>query len=258
MKRAIQKENMFLLAVMFLLMLVFSSCVKEPTPAPQISQLSIQATNTQSPTQTTKPLPTKAIVSGCVFVSSLRVRSGPGTEYGLVDGLSVGDCVDLDARNEASTWARIQGTDNWVAFEFIDAAKSLVALPVVKARVVAKVTGPNSVETSPPISTPISTSTVPSPTKKPVVAFIPSNEARAHIGENVTVRINRAYCEFIGEVSATFCNDQPFPNHDFTMLKWDKDWSFYNGACLLVTGRITPFRGEPQIVVKSQSQVATC
>lgn len=82
----------------------------------------------------------------------------------------------------------------------------------------------------------------------------------ADVGTAVTCRIGNAYCSYRPDVngSPTFCNDAPFPNHSFTLLVWGQDWSDFDGQCLLVTGKITRFRGKPQIEATRRSQVEFC
>ena len=84
--------------------------------------------------------------------------------------------------------------------------------------------------------------------------------SRAKAGTFTTCRIERADCDYRPDISGepTFCNDAPFPSHSFTLLVWGEDWSDYDGRCLVVTGEVTRFRGLPQIVATSRSQVETC
>jgi hypothetical protein len=98
------------------------------------------------------------------------------------------------------------------------------------------------------------------PQLAPDQAFIPSEQAAVHIGEVTTVRIEKADCSYLPDVngSPTFCNDQPYPNHTFTMVVWGQDWSFLNGGCILVTGEIQEFEGKPEIIVESTSQFSLC
>lgn len=74
------------------------------------------------------------------------------------------------------------------------------------------------------------------------------------------MQIDRAYCSYRSDVkgSPTFCNDAPYPTHDFTMLVWGQDRSDYDGRCICVYGRVTPYEGKPQIVLESRSDVSLC
>jgi len=82
-------------------------------------------------------------IRGCVTASSLRVRTGPGTEYPVMSGLSRGDCAAFDARNDSSTWIRLaldedapgqgqaeDGKRLWVSGEYIELEGSIENLPV--------------------------------------------------------------------------------------------------------------------------------
>lgn len=191
-------------------------------------------------------------VRGCVTASSLRVRSGPGLEYELVDGLVAGDCVVFNARNTENTWARISNTDNWVSLAYIQSA-STIGLQIAQSQVVIPQTS------STKVPQPTSQSSVPLPTvgsTGPII--VDASKANLYIGETVTVRILYSYCEWIPTVEGTFCNDSPFPNHNFTYLAWNVDVTHMNGRCLLITGTVGMFEGKPQIVAGSGVTVYYC
>lgn len=100
------------------------------------------------------------------------------------------------------------------------------------------------------------------PTQKPTESVIESipDCSQALIGENVTCRVSHAYCSYKPNVKGapTFCNDAPYPGHNFTLLRWGEDWSQYNGKCLIVTGYIHLYQGIPEIEATSKSQVKIC
>ncbi len=82
-----------------------------------------------------------------------------------------------------------------------------------------------------------------------------------------TVEVKRAYCSYQSGTRGgpTFCNDQRFPNHKFTMLVWGSErrrWNpapeSWDGNCFRVTGTVTTFRGKPQVEAKDPSQVKAC
>ena len=74
------------------------------------------------------------------------------------------------------------------------------------------------------------------------------------------MQIDRAYCSYRPDIngSPTFCNDAPYPAHNFTMLVWNQDWSDYDGRCICVYGRVILYRGKPEIVLESRSNVSLC
>ena len=84
--------------------------------------------------------------------------------------------------------------------------------------------------------------------------------SNAPIGENVTCKISKAYCSYKPKVKGqpTFCNDAPYPSNDFTLLIWGKDWSKYNGKCLIVTGYNHLYKGKPEIEATSEKDVKLC
>ena len=63
----------------------------------------------------------------------------------------------------------------------------------------------------------------------------------------------------------TFLNfDQPYPNQVFTLLIWGSDRSkfgdpetSYRGKRICVTGKISDYKGVPEIAAKAPSQVKT-
>ena len=128
---------------------------------------------------------------------------------------------------------------------------------------------PTNTPSRPPTPTPTPTDTLTPPTPTPTPTptstscgprAVPSEQAGDYIGQIVTVQIDRAYCSYRPDVngSPTFCNDAPYPTHDFTMLVWDQDWSDYDGRCICVYGKVTPYKGKPQIVLESRSDVSVC
>jgi hypothetical protein len=100
----------------------------------------------------------------------------------------------------------------------------------------------------------------PPPPTKQTTTTISCSETSRHYGETITCRIDRAYCDYRPDIGGqpTFCNDAPYPNHDFTLLVWGSDWSDLDGRCLLVTGEVVRYRGKPEIIAESRSQVDYC
>lgn len=85
-------------------------------------------------------------------------------------------------------------------------------------------------------------------------------ELADQVGRTVTCVIAQAHCSYREDIEGapTFCNDVPFPSHDFTLLVWGQDWSEFDGRCLVVSGFLSRFEGQPQIVAESRSQVSFC
>jgi len=89
---------------------------------------------------------------------------------------------------------------------------------------------------------------------------IPAERAADYVRKVMLVRLDPAYCTYEPEVSGspTFCNDQPYPNHTFTMVVWDQDWSYLDGKCIVVEGEIEIYEGRPEIIAESLDQVYEC
>ena len=101
----------------------------------------------------------------------------------------------------------------------------------------------------------------------PAEQTITATEAKNHIGEQATVCgkvVSTRYAES-SRGSPTFLNlDQPYPNQVFTLLIWGSDRSkfgepetAYRGKRICVTGKISDYKGIPEIVANAPSQVRT-
>ena len=92
-----------------------------------------------------------------------------------------------------------------------------------------------------------------------------ATEAKDHIGEQATVCgkvVSTRYAES-SRGSPTFLNfDQPYPNQVFTLLIWGSDRSkfgdpetSYRGKRICVTGKLTSFKGIPEVVASEPAQI---
>jgi DNA/RNA endonuclease YhcR with UshA esterase domain len=90
-------------------------------------------------------------------------------------------------------------------------------------------------------------------------------EARQHIGQFVTVCgivVSARYAEST-KGQPTFLNlDKPYPNQIFTVLIWGSDrYKFgepdksLKGKNICVTGKVTEYRGVPEIVTSTTEQI---
>lgn len=118
-----------------------------------------------------------------------------------------------------------------------------------------------------PTEMPIPTPTVNFAEKTDVVltpedteTVIASEEAKNYLGQEVTIKIETADCSYHPEISGepTFCNDQPYPDHNFTLVVWGEDWTFLDEACILVSGVIEEYDNRPQIEAESLDQIDDC
>jgi DNA/RNA endonuclease YhcR with UshA esterase domain len=92
------------------------------------------------------------------------------------------------------------------------------------------------------------------------------NEAARHVGEQATVCGMVASATYArgSRGSPTFLNlGKPFPDHIFTAVIWGSDRARFpyppeslEGEEICVSGRISEYRGKPQIKVTSPSQIS--
>lgn len=90
-------------------------------------------------------------------------------------------------------------------------------------------------------------------------------EAKSHIGQTATVcgTVKSTRYAETSNGKPTFLNlDKPYPNPTFTVVifgtdreKFDKPEVKYRDKEICVTGKITEFRGGPEIVVKEPKQI---
>jgi hypothetical protein len=94
---------------------------------------------------------------------------------------------------------------------------------------------------------------------------ITAAQAKDHIGEVQTVcgKVASAHFADRSKGQPTFLNlDEPYPKEIFTILIWGSDRAKfgapetkYQNASLCVTGKITSYRGTPEIVANEPSQI---
>jgi DNA/RNA endonuclease YhcR with UshA esterase domain len=91
-------------------------------------------------------------------------------------------------------------------------------------------------------------------------------EAKDHIGETATVCGTVTSTRYAASTKGqpTFLNlDKPYPNQVFTVLIWGSNRSKfgtpeieYKGKHLCATGKITEYRGVPEIVANNPGQIS--
>src|SRR5580692_10341824 len=90
-------------------------------------------------------------------------------------------------------------------------------------------------------------------------------EAKDHIGDRVTVcgKVASTHYAKSSKGEPTFLNfDEPYPKEVFTILIWGSDREKfgtpedeYKGLRVCATGKITSYRGRPEIVATERGQV---
>ncbi len=101
----------------------------------------------------------------------------------------------------------------------------------------------------------------PIPTSSPEEeSWVASDQVINFVGQFISVRLESAQCSYQININGTptFCNDLPFPNHNFTFLVWGEDWSALDQTCVVVEGLVDLYQGKPQIEVSSLDQVTSC
>jgi uncharacterized protein YraI len=190
------------------------------------------------------------------------MRSGPSTQFEVISGLTSGSCFSVYGFNEDRSWVWIDANGNfgWISVEFSSIEGNTDTLPIIPEDI--------TVSALPTSNTVFATTQKPSPTftpKKTSTPFIfPTTDitlcSNAPLYTNVTCKIRRAYCSYQPTTSGqpTFCNDLPYPNHQFALLVWGSDWSDLDGYCLIVSGYMDRYAGKRQIVATSRLQVSFC
>jgi hypothetical protein len=95
--------------------------------------------------------------------------------------------------------------------------------------------------------------------------FLLPSEAKAHIGETATVCGNVASSRYAASTKGqpTFLNlNKAYPNHVFTVLIWGENRrkfgapeSDYKDKRICASGKITEYRGAPEIIVSDPTQI---
>jgi hypothetical protein len=214
-----------------------------------------------APTRTRKPI----VLSTCVG-DITRIRRAPGTESETIGGLVSGTCLTILGRNEAASWVYIVSEDyqtGWVDASLLTDAGDLSRVSVRGDSAMAASGRPTL--TSAEIAhgaqaylTQVSATNIPgSPFSRHMA---PCFEMADRIGDNVSCRMERAYCDYLPalEGSPTVCNDRPYPDQIFALVVFGQDWSDYDGQCLIVSGFLEINRGALQIQAFNRSQVSYC
>ena len=111
-----------------------------------------RATITRVP-NTPSPPPS---MQACVTATSLRVRSGPGTGFGVIRGVSSGECYLANGRNSDASWLQISipGAGlGWVSAEYLEVDGNPIQLPIRRPTPTATPPRPTATITRQPTAT---------------------------------------------------------------------------------------------------------
>src|SRR5688572_7475126 len=213
----------------------------------------------------TGPLPTRTqepvTVDTCVR-DTTRIRRGPSTQSETIGGLVSGTCLTILGRNEDATWVYIVSNDHqtgWVAASLLTDAGDISKVSVRDHSAMANSSRPTL--TSAEIAhgaqaylTQVSATNIP---QSPFTRYVvPCFETANGIGDQVSCRMERAYCDYLpaAEGSPTVCNDRPHPDHTFALIVFGEDWSEYDGQCIIVSGYLEIAGGVLQIEALRRSE----
>ena len=214
-----------------------------------------------SPTQMLEPV----TILACVETST-NIRRGPGTHYETIGGLTPGICFTILGRNEEASWVYMISDDDltgWIATTVLPDIGDIRRVSVRDGLALVDPARPTL--TSGEIAhgarvylTQISATNQP---ESPLSQYVePCFETVNRVGDRITCRMEKAYCNYFPEEpgSPTACIDRPAPDHVFALVAFDRDWSDFDGQCLIVTGYLEVDRGILRIQVQNREQIAPC
>jgi hypothetical protein len=140
-----------------------------PTPEPEPTATP-EEQPTPEPTAVPEPEPTPTPEAARLVINNptLNVRSGPGTNFGVIGQARNGERYDVTGRNQAGSWYEINfnGRTGWVASQFVRIEGDPGAIQVA-----ANIPAPPVQPTRPPVPTPVPQPTAPPPPPTPSFPF---------------------------------------------------------------------------------------
>lgn len=214
------------------------------------------------PTRTREPFTPGA----CVKDNTIRIRRGPGTQYETIGGLVPGVCLTILGRNEETSWVYMVSDDSqtgWVDASLLSEAGDLSRVSLRDHSGMAyparpTLTTEELVHGAQVYLTNVSATNLPQSLLTRYM--VPCFETADRIGEHISCRMERAYCDYLSTVdgSRTACNDRPAPDQSFALVVFGEDWSDYDGQCLIISGYLEISGGMLQVQALNRSQVSVC
>jgi hypothetical protein len=169
--------------------------------------------------------------------------------------------MSVEGRNKESTWVYMVSNDNISGWVFT----SLLTIEGEVSRISVRSVS-DALSLAPTVTATFSVkewlNTKSTSTPQSIVRQIVPlcSDLSSQLGEHVLCRIERAYCDYRPDIdgSPTFCNDRPYPSHNFTLVAWEENWSDLDGSCILISGNLKTYRGVLQIQALNRSQVSYC
>ena len=214
-----------------------------------------------APTSVREPVTILACIEG-----TTGIRRGPGTQYETVGELPSGTCLTILGRNEEASWVFMVSDDDLSGWVSATVLKDIGDVNRVSVRDNNALVNPaRSTLTSEEIAngaqiylTRVAATNHPG---SPLGQYVePCFEAVNRVGDQITCRMGKAYCDYFPEVEGhpTVCIDRPAPDHIFSLVTFGNDWTEYDGQCLIVSGNLEADRGMLQIQAHDRDQVSPC
>ena len=220
-------------------------------------------------TRTPAPTPTFAREAETLYTcveDQTRIRRSPSTRSETISGLVSGTCMTVFGRTEDAGWVYMLSDDHktgWVAVSALSNPGDIGKLSVRDSSALANATRPTL--TSAEIAhgaeaylTKVAATNLPGAPLSPYETSC--FEYADRIGEYITCKLEKAYCDYLPEVdgSPTYCSDRPAPDHTFTLTVLGMDWSEYDGKCLIVSGYLEIDRGILKIQALRRDDISFC
>ena len=214
-----------------------------------------------APTSVREPV----TIPSCI-ADSTRIRRGPGTQYETVGGLPSGTCLTILGRNEEASWVFIVSDDDLTGWVTATVLKDTSDISRVSVRDDYGLVNParptlSSEEIANGAQTYLTRVAATNHPESPLGQYVePCFEAVNRVGDQITCRMEKAYCDYFPEVegSPTVCIDRPAPDHIFALVALGNDWTEYDSQCLIVSGYLEVDRGMLQIQALRRAQVSIC
>lgn len=177
-----------------------------------------------------------------------------------------GVCFTVLGRNEEASWVYIVSEDHqmgWMATSLLSKAGDLSRVSIRDYSIPADSTHPTLTSAeiaygAQALLTQVVATNLPEASLSRYM--MPCSDTVDRIGDQITCKLEKAYCDYLPslEGSPTSCNDRPYPDQTFTLLVLGRDWSEYDGQCLVISGYLEVSRGALQIQALNRSQISSC
>lgn len=198
----------FLLFIL-LLVLPMSACGEDTTPTSTNSSDSVETLSptpkrsSSTPTSESTPTPSPTLPIVTIIGARVNIRSGPGTNYPVIQTLDRNDTAPATGFNSGQTWVQIElpdSTPGWVSTSLVDIDNpdKIDTTTDISPAIIAT--------SAPPIATSSSTTSVPSPTVAPQPTSPPSASCVITAWVNDETPAQRQHVSVYGTL---LCGEQP-------------------------------------------------